>query len=85
MNEGISHAAWALGLAQLPFIINFFVSITRGRKVTSDNPWDATTVEWQTPTPPPHGNFSRPIEVHRAPYEYSVPGQPRDFVPQSQP
>jgi cytochrome c oxidase subunit 1 len=84
MNVGISHAAWFLGVAQIPFIINFFVSMFRGRKVTSDNPWEATTVEWQTPTPPPHGNFTRPVEVHRAPYEYSVPGQPRDFVPQSQ-
>src|SRR5216117_14957 len=26
MNKGISHAAWALGLAQIPFILNFFVS-----------------------------------------------------------
>ena len=84
MNQGISHAAWALGLAQFPFILNFFVSLVRGKKVTSDNPWEATTIEWQTPTPPPHGNFDKPIEVHRAPYEYSVPGHARDFTPQNQ-
>src|SRR5512141_592295 len=53
LNENISHAAWALGIAQIPFIINFFYSIFRGRKVQSDNPWEATTLEWQTPTPPP--------------------------------
>ena len=53
MNVGISHAAWLLGLAQLPFIINFFVSMTRGKKVESDNPWQSTTLEWQTPTPRP--------------------------------
>jgi len=47
-------------------------------------PWDATTVEWQTPTPPPHGNFDKPIVAHRGPYEYSVPGQGPDFVPQNQ-
>jgi cytochrome c oxidase subunit 1 len=73
-----------LGLAQIPFIINFFMSMRKGKKVTSDNPWKATTVEWQTPTPPPHGNFTRPVEVHRGPYEYSVPGQVADFTPQSQ-
>ena len=58
--------------------------LVAGRKVTSDNPWEATTLEWQTPTPPPHGNFDRPMEVHRGPYEYSVPGQSSDFTPQNQ-
>jgi len=84
-NESISHAAWALGLAQIPFIINFFWSLKNGRKITSDNPWDATTLEWQTPTPPPHGNFTKPPVVHRGPYEYSVPGHAKDFTPQNQP
>ncbi len=83
-NVNISHAAWALGIAQIPFIINFFYSVVAGRKVTNDNPWAATTLEWQTPTPPPHGNFDRPMEVHRGPYEYSVPGQASDFTPQNQ-
>ncbi len=82
LNKDISHAAWMLGLAQVPFIINFFWSIWKGKKVTSDNPWDATTIEWQTPTPPPHGNFAKPITAHRGPYEYNVPGQQLDYVPQ---
>jgi cytochrome c oxidase subunit 1 len=84
-NKFISHAAWFLGLAQLPFIINFFYSMFNGRKVTSDNPWGSTTIEWQTPTPPPHGNFARPVAAHRGPYEYSVPGAATDFTPQTQP
>jgi cytochrome c oxidase subunit I len=84
-NVSISHAAWALGIAQIPFILNFFLSMAKGRKVTSDNPWGATTIEWQTPTPPPHGNFTKPIEVHRGPYEYSVPGHATDFTPQNEP
>jgi cytochrome c oxidase subunit 1 len=83
-NIGISHAAWMLGLVQIPFIINFFWSIWNGRKANSDNPWQATTLEWQTPTPPPHGNFDKPPEVYRGPYEYSVPGAKEDFTPQSQ-
>ena len=85
LNKGITHAAWALGLAQIPFIINFFVSFRRGRKVTTDNPWEATTLEWKTPTPPPHGNFVGPIRVYRGPYEYSVPGADKDFTPQWEP
>jgi cytochrome c oxidase subunit 1 len=83
LNKWVSHGAWFLGLAQIPFIINFFWSIKNGKKITSDNPWDATTIEWQTPTPPPHGNFSKPVEVHRGPYEYSVPGHAADFTPQT--
>src|SRR6185503_4564661 len=39
MNKHISWAAWALALAQVPFIINFFVSMKKGKKATSDNPW----------------------------------------------
>jgi cytochrome c oxidase subunit 1 len=84
-NVNISHAAWALGVAQLPFIINFFWSLKHGKKVESDNPRASTTLEWQTPTPPPHGNFAVPIEVFRGPYEYSVPGHSTDFTPQNQP
>lgn len=85
MNVGISHAAWALGLAQLPFIFNFFYTIFAGRKSPNDNPWEATTLEWQTPTPPPHGNFTKEPTVYRGPYEYSVPGAKSDFIPQNRP
>jgi cytochrome c oxidase subunit 1 len=84
-NIGISHAAFLLGLAQVPFIINFFHSIFRGEKVTSDNPWQATTLDWQTPTPPPHGNFTELPHVHRGPYDYSVPGAKDGFAAQNQP
>jgi len=84
MNVWISAAAWCLGLSQIPFIINFFWSIKHGKPIESDNPWHATTLEWQTPTPPPHGNFVHTPEVHRGPYEYSVPGAAQDFTPQNQ-
>jgi cytochrome c oxidase subunit 1 len=92
LSTGIMHlhtyilwAAVGLALAQIPFILNLFWSINHGKPAGSDNPWEATTLEWQTPTPPPHGNFLTPPEVHRGPYEYSVPGHARDFTPQNQP
>jgi cytochrome c oxidase subunit 1 len=84
-NKSISMAAWSLALAQVPFIINFFWSMRSGRLAASDNPWESTTLEWQTPTPPPHGNFSEAPHVYRGPYEYSVPGHAKDFVPQNEP
>jgi cytochrome c oxidase subunit 1 len=77
-----SWGAWILGAAQLFFIINFFWSMRGGKKVTSDNPWHATTLEWSTPTPPPHGNFLQAPRVYRGPYEYSVPGASSDYTPQ---
>ncbi len=84
LNIPVSHAVWALGLAQIPFILNFFLSLKYGKKVESDNPWKATTLEWQTPTPPPHGNFVEAPKVVRDPYEYSLPGSKEDYTPQNQ-
>jgi cytochrome c oxidase subunit 1 len=54
-----------------------------GKKV-NENPWESTTLEWATPTPPPHGNFLTEPVVYHGPYEYSVPGEAKDFLPQNQ-
>ncbi len=86
LNHVMSISAWLLALAQIPFIINFFWSAKYGEKAKSDNPWQATTLEWATPTPPlAHGNFPVAPTVYRGPYEYSVPGAERDFLPQWEP
>jgi len=78
------YASWALGLFQIPFIINFFSSIKWGKAVDR-NPWEATTLEWAAPSPPGHGNFLTEPIAYRGPYEYSVPGAARDFSPQFEP
>src|SRR6266567_2801629 len=83
-NTPISWAAWIMGLAQIPFIINFFWSIRHAEKV-NDNPWEATTLEWTAPSPPPHGNFVTPPVAYRGPYEYSLPGRDRDYTMQNEP
>jgi cytochrome c oxidase subunit 1 len=83
-NVIITWAAYVLAIAQLPFIFNFFYSIWFGEKVNSDNPWGSATLEWATPTPPPHGNFSKPVTVYRGPYSYSLDGAPKDYSPQNQ-
>jgi cytochrome c oxidase subunit 1 len=82
LNEVMSIGAFILALGQIPFIINVFTSINGGKKIPNDNPWDATTLEWATPTPPPHGNFTFDVTAQRGPYEYSVPGAAEDFTPQ---
>ena len=82
-NQFMSWSAWLLGLAQIPFIINLFWSIKKGKSVDS-NPWEATTLEWAAAPSPPvgHGNFEKVPSVHRGPYEYSPPEKPDGFMAQ---
>lgn len=84
-NAFMSGSAWLLGLSQIAFIINLFWSMKKGEKAGS-NPWEATTLEWVATTSPPlaHGNFVEIPTVHRGPYDYSLPGASKDFVPQHQ-
>ncbi|HTN08629.1 cytochrome c oxidase subunit I [Agriterribacter sp.] len=84
LNQVISFAAILSFLVQLLFLFNFFYSIFKGRKVTTKNPWGATTLEWTTPIRPGHGNWPGEIpEVHRWPYDYGKDGV--DFIPQTEP
>ena len=85
LNIFVSVAAFMLGLPQLIFIYNLFRSIFRGPRAER-NPWQATTLEWEADSPPPHGNFGEQLpEVHRWPYDFSLPGAAQDFVPQTVP
>ena len=73
-------------LAQLLFLVNFFYSIFKGRKLEGEyaNPWDSNTLEWTSPVERLHGNWPGEIpEVHRWAYDYSVNG--RAFTPQNVP
>ena len=85
-NEFMSMSAWLLGLAQIPFIVNIIITLIKKKPENVDpNPWKATTIEWTDTTSPPlgHGNFETIPSVYRDPYEYSVPGEKEDFIPQS--
>jgi len=73
MNKSITHAAVLLGIAQLPFILNLFMSIKGGRKVEGDNPWGAVGLEWNTTSPPPTENFTTPPVVTWDAYEHQTP------------
>lgn len=77
-------SAIALMILQIPFIVNLFVSIFKGKKAP-ENPWQATTLEWACPSPPPHGNFLTPPRVYTGPYDYSAPGSPKDWSAQDDP
>jgi cytochrome c oxidase subunit 1 len=82
VNTFITICAFILGLAQIIFLANFFLSIYKGKKAEA-NPWDANSLEWSTPVPPGHGNWEGDLpEVYRGPYEYNKPGVSDDHVPQ---
>jgi cytochrome c oxidase subunit 1 len=82
--RGQAWSAVFLGLVQLFFIVNLFWSLKKGARV-SDNPWESTTLEWTTTSPPPAHNFEPALTVYRGAYDYSVPGAARDFTSQNQP
>jgi cytochrome c oxidase subunit 1 len=78
-------AALFTAAAQIIFFYNFFGSMKSG-EVASANPWNATSLEWVTSSPPPPDNFGlEQIVVHHGAYEYSVPGASVDFIPQNAP
>src|ERR1700680_4692296 len=85
LNTFITYAAIITISAQVIFVINLFWSMFKGPKA-SDNPWESTTLEWTTATPPPHDNFGgRTPVVNHGPYEYGVPGAAKDFIMQNDP
>jgi cytochrome c oxidase subunit 1 len=81
MNKFITIAAILVFAAQILFVINFFYSIWKGRKMTEKNPYGATTLEWTTPIETGHGNWEGKIPtVQRWPYDYGKNG--KEFIPQ---
>ena len=84
LNIGITLAALLVGAFQLLFLYNLVWSYYKG-KPSGPNPWNATTLEWQTSeTPPIHGNFGAELpKVYRWAYDFSVPGVVADFIPQN--
>ena len=80
-NVFITMSAFCLGVSQLIFLFNFVWSLFAGKKA-EDNPWQANTLEWSAPSPPPHGNFETVPTVYRGPYEYSSPLVQEDWLPQ---
>jgi cytochrome c oxidase subunit 1 len=81
----MTYAAFITIAAQLIFLFNLLWSLRKGPKA-ADNPWEATTLEWTTSTPPPHDNFGgRTPVVNHGPYEFNVPGAARDYIMQTDP
>ncbi|MBK5290671.1 MAG: cbb3-type cytochrome c oxidase subunit I [Acidobacteriia bacterium] len=81
----MTHSALFTAAVQIIFVINLFWSLKKGAKAP-DNPWEATSLEWSIPSPPPFDNFGgKHLTVHHGPYEFSVPGKAKDYVMQVDP
>ena len=85
LNAFVTVIALIVGFSQLVFLYNLFTSASKGRKAER-NPWQANSLEWQTPElPPGHGNFGDELPtVHRWPFDYGLPGAKKDYVMQTE-
>ncbi len=79
-----SIGAFLMAPAMLVFLWNFFRSKKHG-EIAGDNPWDAATLEWSIPSPPPEYNFAQiPMVTSRYPvWDVNHPERMKD-VPHSE-
>ncbi|TPM08898.1 cytochrome c oxidase subunit I [Mesorhizobium sp. B2-3-11] len=67
MNLFISLSSLVVFAGFALFFLNILLSLRNGR-IAGDNPWQASTLEWATTSPPPSYDFSRlPVVNHREP------------------
>ncbi len=69
LNVMSTAGASILGVGYLLPMIYLVWSLRYGESA-GDNPWDATGLEWQTPSPPPRDNFDTVPVVTAEPYAY---------------
>jgi cytochrome c oxidase subunit I len=85
VHKFITVAALATGAAQFIFLYNLIHSRFWGEKAP-DNPWQGTSLEWATSSPPPYDNFGGKLPiVYHDPYQYGIEGSTGDYVMQDSP
>lgn len=71
LNQISTVGSWVLALGLVWTAIYLWRDMRKG-KPAGDNPWEAQTLEWQSPSPPPHDNFVHTPVVTDWPYEYKA-------------
>ena len=86
VHKFITVAALLTGAAQFIFLFNLIWSRFKG-PIASENPWEATTLEWSTTSPPPFDNFGgRHMVVYHGADEYGVQSSDgKDYIMQTSP
>jgi len=62
-NAMATFGGFTIAVSILVFIYNVIVSLRHG-EVAGEDPWDARTLEWTIPSPPPPYNFAEIPQVH---------------------
>ena len=75
LNVMSTAGASILGIGYMIPLVYFFWSMRYGKSAPA-NPWGATGLEWQTPSPPPTENFPVTPVVTRDPYDYLTKEEP---------
>ncbi|MBK8484301.1 MAG: cbb3-type cytochrome c oxidase subunit I [Saprospiraceae bacterium] len=84
LNKFITIAAIVTFFGQILFVVNFFWSMYRGRKMTEQNPYGSNSLEWTTPIDAGHGNWPEKIPtVQRWAYDYGK--DDKEFIQQHVP
>jgi cytochrome c oxidase subunit 1 len=84
LNKFITVAAIITFFAQILFVVNFFWSMYKGKKMTEQNPYGSNSLEWTTPIETGHGNWPGKIPtVQRWAYDYGK--DDKEFIPQHTP
>jgi cytochrome c oxidase subunit I len=83
LNVMSTSGASILGLGYVIPLVYFLWSLRYGKPAGS-NPWNATGLEWQTPSPPTTHNFEVTPIVTEPPYNYPVDEDLEEFEPQSE-
>lgn len=71
LNRVSTVGSWLIAAGFIYVAYYLFQAVKSGKRASS-NPWRALTLEWQTPSPPPHNNFLETPTVTAWPYEYLV-------------
>jgi cytochrome c oxidase subunit 1 len=76
LNVFVSISAFCLGASMLLLIANLVWSLFLKRNRAESNPWQAKSLEWQIPSPPPVHNFETIPVITGTPYTYGMPDAP---------
>ncbi|MGL1933521.1 MAG: cbb3-type cytochrome c oxidase subunit I [Fibrobacterales bacterium] len=69
-----TYGSWIMGLGIFLTLGTLLYTVIKGKKMTQYNPWNSSTLEWQTATPPSLFNWDEEHEpqVIRHPYDFDA-------------